>query len=173
MKRVSLGIILPGDPDRVQKQTIGLKITTFICTRGWILTLLITIFMVIKAFKLDSGNLLSNAMKPAFATVALAFLAFVVWSQIGRCPYCKHFGTMHKISEDSFIGSSERNVSRTAYDHHSGFAFDSDGNSAYYSGISSRREHGKEVTEEYTYNMRCSCCGCVNKVKKARTFRNY
>lgn len=173
MKRVSLGIILPGDPDCVQEKRRWISILGFLGKRGWIICLLITLIVLFSAMSKDSGDLFITALELALMTAIFGFCAAFIWCDKFRCPYCKHFRTMQKISDENFIGSSERAVSRNTYDNHSGLAFDLSGNSAYYAGTTSRKEYGTETTNDYTYNMRCSCCGCVNKVKISRTYKSF
>lgn len=107
-----------------------------------------------------------------FASVGFAVLA-LLWGKKGRCPYCKHFGTIKRISDYKTIGSTERNISRRTYDYHSGVIYDLSGNVAYYAGNTSRRENGTATTKTYTYNRRCSFCGCVDKVKESVTSKQY
>lgn len=173
MKRISEGIILTGDSRCIQEQTPALRAATFVFTKGWIFTLVISIVVAFFAFRKDSGDLLFTAMKFILLTVMLWFCSAILWSPMGRCPYCRHFFTMRKITANTVVSSSSRSVSRTAYDTHSGVAYDTAGNSAWVVGTSSRQEHGQEVTETFTYNSRCVCCGCVNKTKTTRMFRDF
>lgn len=172
MKKVSLGIILPGDPDCKQEKRGWLSVLTLICTRGWIVFLLISIIVLVRALLKDSGELLFTTLKLAVVTAVLGLCA-LFWNDHYRCPYCGHFFELKRISDESFIGSTERTISRTAYDNHSGVVFNMSGDSAFYAGTSSRKEYGKQTTENYTCNKRCSCCGCVNKVKISRTHNQF
>lgn len=172
MKRTSLGIILPGDPNCKQENRLWLSILTFICKRGWIIFTLLCVITVIRAFAADSGNTLFTALKLAVVAAILGICA-LFWNDHYRCPYCGHFFEMKKISDESFIGSTDRAISRTAYDNHSGIVFNMSGDSAFYTGTSARKEYGKQTTENYTCNKRCGCCGCVNKVKISRTYNQF
>lgn len=172
MKKVSLGIILLGDPNCRQQKRAWLSVLTFICTRGWIFAVILCVITVIRAFLLDSGNMLFTALKLACVSAILGLCA-LFWNDHYRCPYCGHFFEMRKISDESFIGSTDRTISRTAYDSHSGVVFNLSGDSAFYAGTSARKEYGRQTTENYTCNKRCECCGCVNKVKISRTYNQY
>lgn len=172
MKRVSLGIILPGDPDCKQKNRAWLSILTFICKHGWIIFTILCVITLVRAFAVDSGNMLFTALKLALVAATLGLCA-LLWNDQCRCPYCGHFFEMKKISDESFISSTDRVISRTAYDNHSGIVFNLDGDSAFYAGTSARKEYGKQTTENYTCNKRCECCGCVNKVKISRTHNQF
>ena len=167
MDRVSLGIILPGNPECVQKEKAWIRTLELIVKIEWILSALITVVLFVTD-SLTFGVL----MKLVFVTAAL-LMARYIWSNKVRCPYCKHFRTMKRISDNKTIGTSERGISRKNYDYQSGAIYDLRGNIALYSANVAYREHGVETTKTYTYNRRCSFCGCVDKVKEEYKTKNF
>lgn len=172
MKKVSLGIILPGNPDCKQKQTVWLSILTFVCKYGWIICFILSGIKSVGMFVDYSENNFFALLKLLILTAVLGLCA-LFWNDHYKCPYCGHFFEMKKISDESFIGSTDRTISRTAYDNHSGIIFNMSGDSAFYAGTSARKEYGKQTTEDYTCNKRCGCCGCVSKVKISRTHNQF
>lgn len=178
LDRVSLGIILPGNPECVQEKRRWLSVLAMVSKYAWIVNLLVLIIKLVCGA--DVG--LVDVLFAVFATFLL-FIISMVWEGEGtlfgypiercRCPYCRHFSRMRQISDKKFIGSRTREISRDAYDHHSGMVFNLSGDSAFYSGMSSRKEYGEEITKEYTYNRRCNCCGAVMKVKASNTSRQF
>lgn len=86
-----------------------------------------------------------------------------------QCPFCGHFFTLRRISEDNYQGSSESRVSNTYYDVNDGFITDMSGN-IYYTQMTTRnKEYGTEKTDYYTYNTKCTHCGCVVRKHKSET----
>lgn len=178
MDRVSLGIILPGNPECVQEKRNWLSVLETVSKYAWIINLLV--FIIKLVLGADVG--LIDVLFAVLATFLL-FIISMAWNGEGtllgvpiercRCPYCRHFSRMRQISDQKFIGSQTREISRNAYDHHSGVVYNLSGDSAFYSGIASRKEYGEEITKEYTYNRRCSCCGAVIKVKASRTSQRF
>ncbi len=165
MKRVSLGIILDGNPNCIIKKTIWLKIAEKLCLYAWIFSAIMAAVMIVMSFVQDSVRKLYIGLGFVMGAILL-WLCSYIWDEKVRCSYCGHFLTLKRISENQFVDSSERNVSRKVYDSSSGVVYDSLGNSAYYTSLSSHRENGKEITKRYAYNLRCSCCGSVCKVEK-------
>lgn len=89
-----------------------------------------------------------------------------------QCPYCGHFFTMKRISGDRYERTTERSVSNTYYDYSSGMVIDSKGDT-YFGGVTTKnKQYGTEVTDYYTHNARCSCCGCVSErsTSKSKTY---
>lgn len=172
MKKISFGIILPGNPDRTQEEKTWISILSVICKRGWIVALVITIIMIIAAFVKDSGTLFENAIRPAWIAMSLFFCS-LLWSDYCRCPYCGHFFNTHRISSEQCVNRKEQSISRKAYDYHSGIIYDISGDIAAYTARTSYREHGTQITETLAVNKRCSHCGCVYKAKRMRITKNY
>ena len=165
MKRVSWGIILDGNPNCMVKNTVLLRIVEKLCLYTWILSALMAVVMIVMSFVQNSGRKLYIGLGFVMGAILL-WLCSYIWDEKVRCSYCGHFLALKRISEDQFVDGSERNISRKVYDNSSGVVYDSSGNSAYYTSLSSHRENGKEITKRYAYNMRCSCCGSVCKVEK-------
>ena len=173
MKGVTLGIILPGDPDCQQKDSVFLNILEKICSYGAIVALIGIIFSLILLFTSGNGWFWGKMILKLFVVMVLLLLSSKLWEEKLRCEYCGHFFTMERLSGDRFLDSSSVSVSRTVYDSHNGVIFDSNGDASFYAGATSRTEHGEEVTKRYTYCVRCSCCGSVSKVTKERTHTQY
>lgn len=173
MARVSLGIILPGDPECVQKPNVFVKILEIICCYGFCAAIVGGIVTLGLMFVWEDWELLFMVLRWFGVFVFLVFTGNFLWDEKHRCEYCHHFFTLKRISDNKYLGSTEKSISRTTYDSHDGFVIDSTGSSALYTSISSGREYGTEVTKEYSYNIRCRCCGAVCKVKQERTTQHY
>lgn len=171
MSRVSLGIILPGDPDMIQKETPWLKKLEWICTKGFLVAGSLFLLGGLGGIFISGLSALTIIMLVPF--LVLLFAVCFIWNNRTRCPYCKHFFSMRRIGEENLVDISEREISRTVDDYGTGTAVDWNGNVAFFSTKTSYKEYGKEVTEDYTFNVRCGCCGCVNKVKASRSKQIY
>ena len=172
MKRVSLGIILNGNPNYVQRNTPFLKISEFLCLYTWIAAGIAGAILVLLSFG-------QNSVKKLFIGTGLILCAILlwicsyIWDEKVRCSYCRHFLTLKRISENQFVDSSERTISQRVYNNNSGMIYNLSGDSAYYTSISSHKEYGKEIEKRYTYNLRCTCCGSVCKVEKREISQKY
>lgn len=172
MGRVSLGIILDGNPNCAQKKKLWIRITEIICSFGFIPAGITAVIFIIIAFREDSVRYFYVGAGFIFAAAILLIL-MLLWDDKHKCEYCGHFLTLRRISNDQFVDSTEKTVSQKVYDHDSGFVMGSRGDSAYYTSLSSHREYGKEVTKRYAYNVRCTCCGAVCKVERTKTSQHY
>lgn len=166
MRRVSLGIILSGNPDMIQKETPWLKRVEWICTKGVFVAGFLFMVGMIGGIFIEGLSVLGTIMLVPF--LALLFTKFLWENTTDRCPYCKHFFSMKRIGNEKLVDISECKISRTVDDYGSGTAWDWNGNITFFNTKNSYKEYGKEVTEYYAFNMRCNCCGCVNKVKNSR-----
>ena len=112
----------------------------------------------------------NNALEYTFRMALSAIVLFLGYFIIERqCPYCGHFFTQTRISGNKYEGSTEREVSNTYYDYSDAVTIGSKG-STYYTGIRTQhRQYGTEETEHYTYNVRCSYCGCVAKKSTSKS----
>lgn len=171
MNKVSLGIILPGNPDCIQKPIPWLRAFEYFFRFGWLAFLGAAIVFLILTFTKDA-DFFELTISLALVGVCIGIFS-LLWDEKRRCPYCKHFFTMRRISLNQTIDTRDREISREINDHHSGIAFDLKGNSSLIFGRSSHTEYGTETTRTFTYNMRCKCCGCVNKVKDTRTSQSF
>lgn len=171
MHRTSLGIILSGDPDKIQKATPWLNGLEWICSKGFIVAL--TLYVICVIGEIFVKGLINIVIIFSVPMASLLIITFFLWNEKIRCPYCKHFFSMKRIGEETRVGISEREISRTVDDYGTGTAVDWNGNIAFFNTKTSYKEYGKEVTEDYTFNMRCSCCGCVNKIKVSRSKQVY
>lgn len=172
MKKISFGIILLGDPDYKQKKNIWISMLSWISNHGWIIcSILMIIALILFIVKPDGERLFTFIKFGLFTGVLL--ICSTLWSERFRCPFCGHFTRMTKISGNVYLGSSSQSISRTEYDSHSGAIYDFHGNSAFYSGLSSRKVHGEEVTDNYACNVRCNVCGCVHKIKLSKTYKQF
>jgi len=172
MKRTSFGIILPGDPECVQEDRSWLSALTVLCSKGWIIALIIAVIMLIIAVFQNNGDMLESAIRPAWVALML-FLCSLLWNENRRCPYCRHFFTMSPISDEKCVDIRHENISRTAYDYHCGTIYDISGDITSFGVRSSHTEYGTKETKTLAVNKRCSCCGCVNKAKIIRIDKNY
>ena len=174
MARVSLGVILPGNPKCVQKQNFFVKILGFICRVGGIFGVVAMLACFILSFAIDDGmDYIYSMFRWTGVMIIMLLVFFGIWDEKRRCEYCHHFFTLHRISDDVFIGSSESTISRKTYDTSNGVLYDFKGNSTMFSSTRTSREYGKEITNKYTYNVRCRCCGAVSKVEKTKTTKQY
>lgn len=172
MSRVSLGVILPGNPEKVQKANFIIKILGFVCRYGWISGIVGILVCFALMFIKDWSY-----CYPMFRWLGVGILLLIpsqcIWDEKHRCEFCNHFFSLRRISDDNYIGSSEKSISRKTYDSRDGIAFDSNGNSTMFSSIVSDREYGTEETKNYTYNIRCRHCGAVCKVERSKTTQHY
>lgn len=171
MRRVSLGIILPGNPDMIQKETPWLKKLEWICTKGFLVAGFLFMVGMLGGIFIEDLIVLGTIMLVPF--LVLLCTAFLIWDKNTRCPYCKHFFSMKRIGDEKLVDISEREISRTVDDYGTGTAFDWNGNITFFNTQNSYKEYGKEITEDYAFNMRCSCCGCVNKIKVSKSKKVY
>lgn len=171
MNKVSLGIILPGNPECKQPEKFWLLILEYICKYGWIAFLCITLVYIWREGGIFRAPF-DVLMTLVYFTVCFLLISFF-WTDKHRCLYCRHFFQLQRISADAVIGRNISDVSRTVYDSHSGVVYNFSGDLDFYSGISSRKEYGKQIKETYTYNKRCNCCGAVVKVKYSKLFREF
>lgn len=165
MSGESLGIILNGRPDFMQKKSLALKIIDKVLLYVWIPLCIIAVIMFLVAFGKDSVNLLSNSIIVLLWGV-LFMLISCIWGTYGRCPFCGHFFTLKRISGDKLIYQHDKNVTRRVDTYHSGVAFDNYGDSAFYVGKSTRKVAGTDTTKEFTFNSCCTCCYAVVKIKR-------
>ncbi len=170
MKRVSKGVILRGNPDCIQQQKPWIKALELVCFYGFFISFIIGALLMFQVFA-GNADLFQLGCYILLSSFIL-FIASLLWEDKIRCRYCKHFFTLKRISENHFVDSSKRTISKTVHNDNSGIAFDFHGNSAFYSGISSHKEYGTEETKRYTYNVQCTCCGAVTKVETSKTFKN-
>lgn len=120
-------------------------------------------------FKEGSINILDYVIR-FLVTAFVLFPAGII--QEGACPYCGHYFTMKRISNDKFMKTTEREVENTYDEYDHATTMDWDGN-IYYTGITTRNtQYGTEETNHYTHNAQCSCCGCVIK-RETREVKTY
>lgn len=150
-------------------------------TRGFI-EFLLAVFLVPgdRSFWLwGNGATIVSVFQNSAVEYTYRFLAAAIVLGLGsyvlnkRCPYCGHFFTMRRISDNKFEGSTSRSVSNTYNDYSDALAVDLSGN-MYYAGITTKKkQYGTKITEIYSYNLRCSCCGCVAKTSAAATHTHW
>ena len=169
MKRVSLGIILPGMPEYKQQKKLWITILRFLSKYAWIGFGLSSLVLLVLGFIHDS-DLFNIALKLLFPTAFFGVCA-AFWTEHYRCPYCGHFFSMRQISGEVLIDRTSTTYTRTEHDNHSGMAWNFNGDVAFFNGTTSRKVQGNDVTEVYACNKRCGVCGCVNKVKITRFHR--
>lgn len=172
MPRVSLGVILAGDPEYVQKPNIFVKTLGGICKYGFISGGIGIIASFIMMFA-DDWTYAYTMFRWVLVGILLFLSSQFIWDERYRCQYCKHFYCLRRISSNKFVDSSESSISRTKYDTYDGVLFDSQGNSTLFSSIGRSREYGTEITRRYTYNVRCRCCGAVSKIETHKTATKY
>ena len=115
-----------------------------------------------------------NALEYTFRMALSAFILFMGGSVINaQCPYCSHFFTLKRISEDEYEGTTERKVSNTYYEYGDAVSMDLRGNLYYTQLHKKNRQYGTEVTDHYTYKVKCSCCGCVAKTYASKSHVNW
>lgn len=177
MKKTNVGIIVPGDPEKVWKVPMWVRILHFIGRYGLFISIILGFGYFINIFtspnELTTQCYLDLFLKFPFVTFLFYAVSEGVCSVKRRCPYCHHYFQMERISDDNYVGSSSQSVSRRATDYGSGSAYDLDGNFAFFNTKRHYTEYGTQTTDNYTYNMRCRCCGCVNKVEKQKTRTSY
>lgn len=116
------------------------------------------------------NNALEYTFRMSLSAIVLLFGCFIAEVQ---CPYCGHFFTLKRISDDRYEGTTEREVSNDYYDYSDAITISSKG-STYYTGISTKhRQYGTEETDYYTHNVRCSCCGCVAKTSTSKSHTSW
>ena len=165
MSRESLGIILNGRPDLMQKKGPLLKIINKVLRFVWIPLCVAGVIIVLMAIGKNNVSLFRTG--GAFLLSAGVFAAVAcLWSTYGRCPFCGHFFTLKRISGDKLVYQHDRNVTRNEDSYHSGVGFDLYGDATYYVGKSTRKVQGTESTKELTFNSRCTCCQAVVKIKR-------
>ena len=173
MARVTLGVILPGNPECVQKPNLFVKVLGFICEYSWVSSIIGILVCFILMFTSGDWTYAYGMFRWLGIGIFMFFVSAFIWDEKHRCEYCKHFFSLRRISEDKFISSAEKTISRASYDTENGVVLDSNGNSTLFTAIRSGREYGTEVTNKYTHNVRCRCCGAVCKVETSRTTQNY
>lgn len=167
MKKTSIGIILPGDPDVIWNTPTWVRILYWIGRFGFLITFALGIVALYGIFHWkDDVAALALFFDCVFASCVLFLLRFSLCNEKHRCPFCFRFFQLERISDDNFAGSSSRNVSRKVTDYGTGMAYDFSGNVAFFDTARHRKEHGTETTKTFTYNLRCKNCGCVHKVEK-------
>ncbi len=172
MSRVTLGIILEGYPECIQKTKAWLKVLEFLAKYIFIpFTIAAVITLGVSLFNND-GDLFKFAAILIIISVVM-YVCRILWSEQVRCPYCKHFLTMKQIGNDKTINSYDRNVSRRVHDSSSGMVYDWNGNTAFYTANRSHKEHGVETTKTYVSKMWCRRCGCVQKIKRISVSTRY
>lgn len=172
MARVSLGVILPGDPKYIQKPHIFVQVLGVICKYGWIASPIGIIVSLILMF-VDDWTHAYSMFRWLVTCILLYCVAHFIWDESHRCKFCNHFFCLRRISDNKFVDSRDASVSRTRYDTHNGIAFDSGGNSTLFTSINSSKEYGTEVTKTYTHNVRCRCCGAVTNVETHNKTQHY
>lgn len=165
MRRESLGIILKGRPDYMQRKSIALKIIDIIFRFIWIPLCIVSIVVFLSAVGKDSVSMMNTGLCILLWGVLFSLIA-CIWGTYGRCPFCGHFFTLKRISEDKLVYQHDKYVTRNENTYHSGIGLDSYGDTTYYVGKSTRKVEGTETTKEYTFNSRCSCCQAVVKIKR-------
>lgn len=129
-------------------------------------------------FFADNATFLSvyedNAIEYTFRMALSAIVLFSgCFISNVQCPYCGHFFTLKRISDDRYEGTTEREVSNTYHDYSDAITISSSGNT-YYTGITTKhRQYGTEQTDHYTHNVRCLCCGCVAKESTSKSHTNW
>lgn len=171
MKRKSLGIILPGRPSYVQKSRPWIAFLEDYLPWLWfsIPVEAVLLFVIAINHKPEFSDFVRITFGLTFSACIVVALNVWLWDEHHRCPYCHHFVSMERISDDKLVDSSYAYVSRNVDDYSHGTAYDLDGNLTFYTNKSSHVEWDKETTNVYTYNIRCRCCGCVTKVEKRVT----
>lgn len=171
MKRKSLGIILSGRPSYVQKgRPWSVFLEEYLPFLFYSIPVEPVLFFIIAInHKPEFSDFVRIFYGLMFSTLIVLALNIWIWGDHNRCPYCHHFVSMKRISDDKLVDSSYAYVSRNVDDYSHGTAYDLDGNLTFYTNKSSHVEWDKETTNVYTYNIRCGCCGCVTKVEKRVT----
>lgn len=115
-----------------------------------------------------------NALEYTFRMALSAWILFMGGSIVNlQCPYCSHFFTLKRMTENEYERSTERRVSNTYDNYDDAMSMDLRGN-VYYTQIHTKnRQYGTEVTDHYTYKVKCSCCGCVAKTSTKKTYVNW
>lgn len=115
-----------------------------------------------------------NALEYTFRMALSAWILFMGGSIVNlQCPYCSHFFTLKRMTENEYERSTERRVSNTYDNYDDAMSMDLRGN-VYYTQIHTKnRQYGTEVTDHYTYKVKCSCCGCVAKTSTKKTHVNW
>lgn len=171
MSRSSVGIILPGNPECVQKKTIWMRIVGFICKYGFAIAFIAGAIFFVLMFVERSIHF--STPYRLFGVGILLLLAGHIWGETCRCEYCRHFFTLKRISSDKVVDKSTHSISRNVDDYDSGMAYDWSGNVTFFNVKSSHKEYGTEEKETFTYNMRCSCCGSVQKIRGYRSKKSF
>lgn len=116
----------------------------------------------------------NNPLEYAFRLGGAAIVLFMgTFISKGQCPYCGHFFTMKRISDDKYEATTKRQVNNTYYEYSDAVTVGAKGDT-YYTGISTkRRQSGTESTDHYTYNAKCSCCGCVAKKSTSKSHTSW
>lgn len=171
MSRVSAGIILSGDPDKIQKKATWLEKLKWVCTKGFLVAGGIFMSGVFGSFFIR--GLISFSIIMLVPFLVLLCTAFLIWDDKTRCPYCSHFFSMRRIGDEKMVGSSEHEISRTVDEYGNGTAVDWNGNISFFVTKNSYKEYGKEIKKDYAVNERCTCCGCVRKIIVSRSKKVY
>lgn len=172
-KRVSLGVIMRGNPRCKLKEKGWQATLSVIAAFYWIYYLLgiaTIILMIILANKHDPSlrkYMMAMITGGVFAVVAWA-LEFTYGPKV-RCPCCKHFRNMVPISDKQLIDSRVDYVSRRVDEYGDGVVYNLSGDFAFYTTHTKSTAWDKKTTNTYTYNVRCKICGCVAKVETRTT----
>lgn len=171
MKKKSLGIILSGRPSYVQQGNIWTRLLDNDLPMLFLLVpaSYILLFVIATKHRPEFSDFVRITWGFVLSMVVSAVLNVWIWDELHRCTYCHHFAKLERISDDKLVDTSQRYVSRNVDDYEHGTAYDLDGNLTFYTNKSSHVEWDKEITKVYTYNIRCSCCGCVKKVERRET----
>lgn len=165
MSKESLGIILNGNPNYMQKKGLVLKTIDKVFRFIWIPLCVIGVILLLAAIGKNSASMLRIGGCVVLWGAIFALIA-CIWGTYGRCPFCGHFFTLKRISNDKLVYQHDRSVTRKEDEYHSGVGFNSYGNTTYYVGKSTRKVEGTETTKEFTFNSRCTCCYAVVKIKR-------
>lgn len=171
MSRESLGIILKGWPHYEQKKGPFLKIVDKFLRFIWIPLCVIGVILFLRSIGNNNGSLYYCALCLILWGAIMGLVA-CIWSAYGRCPFCGHFFTLKRISDDKLVYQHDRNITHREDEYHSGVAFNVYGDSAYYVGRTTRKVQGTETSRDFTFNSRCTCCQAVVKIKRYTLERN-
>lgn len=163
-------IILQGTPKRKTKSNITNNV--IYCMFHGLPVVLVVVACIMLVVQLLHLN--ENAYQYMWRLVAAAFVLFMGSSvEKLQCPYCSHFFTLKRMTENEYERSTERRVSNTYDNYDDAMSMDLRGN-VYYTQIHTKnRQYGTEVTDHYTYKVKCSCCGCVAKTSTKKTHVNW
>lgn len=148
---------------------IGSFFDIFSTRVGWFFEYGATFVSVYMGQPMELGfRLISMAM-----VLFLGSILFVAHLEKIQCPCCHHFFSMHRISNDEYLGSTFRDVSEKTYDYQTARSVTSRGDVIVTDFITENRQYGVEETRQYQYDIQCSLCGCITNTSKERTYTTW